>query len=174
MNPMGIHIGTGQSDREIIDQFVVRQSKLDRILEVLDVLEGNIDSDSCRHQLLVAPRGRGKTTLLVRVIAELRSNPDYTSRLLPVRLMEQSQEIFTLADFWLGCLYFLAKACAPINQTMADELRASHASLTGQWTDPALEGRARATVLDAADRLGRKLVIMIENLQALSRDARSR
>ncbi|WP_207148515.1 tetratricopeptide repeat protein, partial [Thiococcus pfennigii] len=162
------HVGTGQSDQEIIDQFVVRQNEL---ATVLDVLDGNIGSDSCQHLLVVAPRGRGKTTLLVRVIAELRTNPRFSDRLLPVRLMEESQEIFTLADFWLECLYYLAKSCAPIDQTLADELRASHAVLTQGWTDPALEGRARATVLDAADRLGRRLVIMIENLQALCHDA---
>jgi hypothetical protein len=162
------HVGTGQSDQEIIDQFVVRRGELDTVLEVL---EGNIDSESCQHLLVVAPRGRGKTTLLVRVIAELRTNPLRADRLLPVRLMEESQEIFTLADFWLECLYYLAKSCAPIDPALADELRASHTVLTQSWTDPALEGRARATVLDAADRLGRKLVIMIENLQALCRDA---
>jgi tetratricopeptide (TPR) repeat protein len=162
------HFGTGQSDQEIIDQFVVRQSEFERIMEVL---EGNINADSCQHLLVVAPRGRGKTTLLVRVIAELRTNPDLAARLLPVRLMEESQEIFTLADFWLECLYFLAKACAPIDQTVAEDLLAGHASMTAQWSDPALEGRARATVLEAADRLGRKLVIMVENLQALSREA---
>jgi tetratricopeptide (TPR) repeat protein len=162
------HVGTGQSDQEIIDQFVVRQSEL---ATVRDVLDGNIGSDSCQHLLVVAPRGRGKTTLLVRVIAELRTNPHFSDRLLPVRLMEESQEIFTLADFWLECLYYLAKSCTPIDQALADELRASHAALTQGWTDPALEGRARATVLDAADRLGRRLVIMIENLQALCHDA---
>lgn len=162
------HVGTGQSDQEIIDQFVVRQNELDTVLEVL---ERNIEADSCQHLLVVAPRGRGKTTLLVRVIAELRTNPRYTERLVPVRLMEESQEIFTLADFWLECLYYLAKASGPIDPIVADELRASHAVLTESWTDPALESRARATVLDAADRLGRKLVIMLENLQALSHAA---
>jgi hypothetical protein len=162
------HVGTGQSDREVIEQFVVRQDELGTVLEVL---EGNIESDSCQHLLVVAPRGRGKTTLLVRVIAELRTNPGYADRLLPVRLMEESQEIFTLADFWLECLYYLAKSSARIDESIADELRASHAVLAESWTDPALEGRARAAVLDAADRLGRKLVIMIENLQALCRDA---
>jgi predicted NACHT family NTPase len=80
------HIGTGQSDQEIIDQFVVRQGEFERIMEVL---EGNIDVDSCQHLLLVAPRGRGKTTLLVRVIAELRTNTDLADRLLAVRLMEE-------------------------------------------------------------------------------------
>ncbi|NEX22577.1 tetratricopeptide repeat protein [Thiorhodococcus mannitoliphagus] len=162
------HVGTGQSDQEIIDQFVVRQHALDTVLEVLD---GNIESDSCQHLLVVAPRGRGKTTLLVRVIAELRTNPRYRDRLLPLRLMEESQEVFTLADFWLECLYYLAKTSAPIDTALADELHASHAVLTKSWTDPALESRARATVLDAADRLGRKLVIMVENLQALCQDA---
>jgi phage gp36-like protein len=164
------HIGTGQSDQEVIDQFVVRQNELDRILEVL---AGNIDSDSCQHLLLVGPRGRGKTMLLVRVIAELHIDAHLAEGLLPVRLMEESQEIFTLADFWLECLYFLAKACEPIDQAIAEDLRASHAALTAQWADPALESRARASVLDAADRLDRKLVIMIENLQALSREADS-
>ncbi|MBK1648721.1 tetratricopeptide repeat protein [Rhabdochromatium marinum] len=162
------HVGTGQSDQEIIDQFVIRQNALATVLEVL---KGNIESDSCQHLLVVAPRGRGKTTLLVRVIAELRTNPHYRERLLPLRLMEESQEIFTLADFWLECLYYLAKSSTEIDQALADDLRASHAMLATSWTDPTLESRARATVLNAADRLGRKLVIMVENLQALCQDA---
>jgi len=162
------HVGTGQSDQEIIDQFVVRRNELDSVLEVL---EGNIDTESCQHLLVVAPRGRGKTTLLVRVIAELRTSRRFSEHLLPVRLMEESQEIFTLADFWLECLYYLAKSCAGMDKKLADELVASYSALVENWTDTNLESRARATVLDAADRLGRRLVIMVENLQALCDEA---
>ena len=162
------HIGTGQSDQEIIDQFVVRKSQLGTILEVL---EGNLDAESCQHLLIVAPRGRGKTTLLVRVMAELRTNEKFSTQLLPIRLMEESQEIFTLADFWLECLYYLAKSCAELDSALADQLVAEHAALAEDWTDKRLEGRARAAVLDVADRLNRRLVIMAENLQSLCDEA---
>lgn len=49
--------GTFQPDEEVIRQFVVRKCELDIVLEIL---RGNIDSPSCEHVLLVAPRGRGK------------------------------------------------------------------------------------------------------------------
>ena len=90
--------GTFQTDEEVIRQFVVRKQELNIML---DVLHGNVDSRSCQHVLLVAPRGRGKTMLLVRVAAELRIGSELSDRLLPVRFMEESHEILEIADFWL-------------------------------------------------------------------------
>lgn len=135
---------------------------------MLEVLRGNIESVSCQHILVVAPRGRGKTMLLARVAAELRSNKEFSTCLLPVRLMEESHEIFTVADFWLETLFHLARVCAPTHPGLAAELRTTHASLCQRWRERALHDHARAAVLDAADRLGRKLVLMVENLQTLS------
>ena len=159
--------GTFQSDREVVEQFVVRTRELDT---VLGILRDNAGSPSCQHMVVVAPRGRGKTMLLARTAAELRTNGDFSGRLLPVRFMEESQEIFHLADFWLETLFHLAGECESRDPGLAGELRARHAELSGRWREPALEGQARASVLDAADRLGRRLVLMVENLQALFRD----
>ena len=156
--------GTLQPDEEVIRQFVVRKPKLGIVLEVL---RGNIDSPSCQHVLLVAPRGRGKSMLLARVAAELRSNREFSERLLPVRFMEESQEIFDLTDFWLESLFYLARESKMCDPELAQELQDVHADLTAEWRGQDLEERARATVLEAADRLGRKLVLMVENLQAL-------
>ena len=156
--------GTLQSDEEVIDQFVVRKHELDI---VLDVIRGNVDSSSCQHVLVVAPRGRGKTMLLARVAAELRADEKFSAHLLPVRFMEESQEIFHLADFWLETLFHLARESATHDPELAQELRETHAALTTRWREPALEEHARAAVLEAADRLGKKLVLMVENLQAL-------
>ena len=50
--------GTLQSDEEVIRQFLVRNHQLDAVLETL---RDNIDSPSCQHVLIVAPRGRGKS-----------------------------------------------------------------------------------------------------------------
>ncbi len=156
--------GTLQPDDEVREQFVVRQRELDIVLEVL---RGNIDVPSCQHVLVVAPRGRGKTMLLARVAAELRANPELSGGLLPVRFMEESQEIFTLADFWLETLFHLARESDTRNPAFARELRETHAALTGRWREQTLEEQARAAVLEATNRLGKKLVLMVENLQAL-------
>ena len=156
--------GTLQPDEEVIRQFVVRKPKLGIVLEIL---RGNIDSPSCQHVLLVAPRGRGKSMLLARITAELRSNCGFSERLLPVRFMEESQEIFDMTDFWLESLFHLARESKMYDSELAQELQDVHADLTAEWRGQDLEERARATVLEAADRLGRKLVLMVENLQAL-------
>ena len=159
--------GMFQSDDEVIRQFVVRQRELDLVLEVV---RSNIDSPSCQHMLIVAPRGRGKTMLLARVGAELRTNNSLSERLFPVRFMEESQEIVTLADFWLEALFHLAHANATSNPELSQELLVTHADLTARWRDTNIEGHARAAVLAAADRLGQKLVLMVENLQTLCSD----
>ena len=159
--------GTFQSDDEVIRQFVVRRQELDL---VLDIIRGNVDSPSCQHVLLVAPRGRGKTMLLARVGAELRTDSVLSERLFPVRFMEESQEITTLADFWLDALFHLANATASVNPEFSRELRATHADLIARWRDSDIAGRVQAAVLAAADRLGRRLVLMVENLQALCSD----
>ncbi len=160
--------GTFQSDQEVIEQFVVRNHELDT---VLDILRSNVVSPSCQHTLVVAPRGRGKTMLLARTAAELRVNDELSAVLMPVRFMEESQEIFNMADFWLETLFHLARGCERSKPELARELRNRHAALSGLWHNPALEEHARIAVLDAADRLGRRLVLMIENLQALYKDA---
>ena len=156
--------GTLQSDEEVIEQFVVRKHELDI---VLDVLRGNMDSSSCQHVLVVAPRGRGKTMLLARVASELRTNDKLSTRLMPVRFMEESQEIFDMADFWLETLFHLARESADHDPEFARELRETHATLTARWREQALEDHTRAAVLEAVDRLGKKLVLMVENLQEL-------
>ena len=159
--------GTFQSDEEVISQFVVRNREL-RI--VLDVLRGNTGSPSCQHVLLIAPRGRGKTMMLARVAAELRTDSELSERLLPVRFMEESQEIFNLADFWLESLFYLAREHATRDSGLSQELRDVHTALAAEWQGRELEERARAAVLETADRLGKQLVLMVENLQALCGD----
>ena len=161
------HPGTFQSDDQVKAQFVVRFRELDMLLEI--VLD-NVEAVSCQHALVVAPRGRGKTMLLARVAAELRTNQVYSERLLPVRLMEESQEIFDIADFWLDALLYLSRECARFDGTLARELRDTHASLSERWRDGLLGDHARSVVVDAADRLGRQLVLMVENLQELCKN----
>ena len=159
--------GTFQSDEEVIRQFVVRERELEL---VLDVLRGNVDAPSCQHVLLVAPRGRGKTMLLARIAAELRTGNDLSQWLLPVRFMEESLEVFDIADFWLETVFYLSKEIVGCDPDLARELHAVHEDLATHWRGEFLADRARAAVLDASIQLGRKFVLMVENLQTLCND----
>ena len=158
--------GLLQSDSELIEQFVVRQGELDIVLETL---RGNIASPSCQHALLVAPRGQGKTMLLARIAVELQTDENLSAHLFPVRFMEESLEIFTLADFWLEALFHLARETEASCPELSQELRQTRDDLTGRYNETLVEDQALATLVDAADRLGKQLVLMVENLQALSR-----
>ena len=105
--------------------------------------------------------------LLARVAAELRTNRGLSSHLLPIRFMEESHEIFSAADFWLDVLFYLSLETRTQDAELARNLRDTHADLTTRWRERELDERARAAVLDVADRLGKRLVIMVENLQGL-------
>ena len=159
--------GTFQSDEEVIEQFVVRKHELQI---VMDTLRRNIEAQSCQHLLIVAPRGRGKTMLLARSAAEIRTNEELANRLVPIRFMEESHEIFTIGDFWMEALFQLANEIRGNHANIADELSKTHADLTSQWQNRDVAERARATVLDTTDRLDRHLVVIAENLQSLSSD----
>lgn len=156
--------GRFQSDEEIIDQFVVRRHERDAVLEVLS---GNIHTQSCQHLLVIAPRGQGKTMLLARVIAELRTNERFSGCLLPVRFAEESHRIFNISDFWLETLLNLAREISGDNPELAKELRETYSILPTRWQDGALEEHAYAAVQRAVAQLGRKLVLMVENLHSL-------
>ena len=158
--------GTFQSDEEVRRQFVVRQDELDRVLEVL---RENLDSPSCQHMMIVARRGMGKTMLLARVAVELRVSEELSASLLPVRFVEESHEVFDLTDFWLETLFHLAQEISDREPAVADELVKSRADLMNR-TGPDVAGQVLAAVLDAADRLGRRLVLMVENMQSLCED----
>ena len=159
--------GVFQSDQEVMDQFVVRSRELEAVLEVL---RGNIDAPSCQHTLVVAPRGRGKTMLLARVAAELRTDPTLRQALVPVRFMEESLEVFTIGDFWLEAVSYLAKECVVRHPELSRELEETHAALVRDWRDSGIADRARVALLGASERLGTKLVLMVENLQGLTED----
>lgn len=156
--------GTLQSDEEVIAQFVGREHELESIV---DILRENVTSSSCQHILIVGPRGRGKTMLLSRTEAEINRTPELKSHLLPVRLMEENHEIYDITSFWFEILFQLAKSVHSNDPNLAMRLNESLAGMQSRWVDSTVQEAARATVMDAIDSLGKKLVLMIENLQSL-------
>ena len=155
------------SDDELVASFCIRTSEFESIVEMLRTCTGQ----SNPHQIVIGPRGSGKTSLLLRVAAEVRREADLACGFFPIVFAEESYEVGTAGEFWLECLARLADQTphrddAPdLNRTLED-LRTIG--------DRALEERCLAAVLDFSDREGKRLVLLVENLNMMFRDITDR
>ena len=93
--------------------------------------------------------------------------PERTIRKFNPGVFQSDLEVFDIGDFWLEALLYLAKECSEQHPALCGELEATHVALARRPSGGDVAGHARAALLDAADRLGRRLVIMVENLQSL-------
>ena len=93
------------SDDDLVASFCVRTDEFDSMVELLREPSGNSNA----HQIVIGPRGSGKTSLLLRVAAEIRRNDRLSSRFFPVVFAEESYEVSTAGEFWLECLSRLAE-----------------------------------------------------------------
>lgn len=156
--------GTLQTDDDIRSQFVVRRAELGLIAQTL---RDNLDTPCCQHLMIVGRRGMGKTMLLARAAAEMRADPDLSAAVLPVRFMEESHEVRDIGDFWCETLFYLAQQSAGVDRALSTELLEVHDKLAARWRGAELAHRSRDTVLAAAERLDRKIVLMVENFRTL-------
>ena len=154
------------TDEELVASFCVRTTEFDLLVEALRECVGNSNA----HQLVIGPRGSGKTSLLLRVAAEIRGDPGLAAGFLPVVFAEESYEVATAGEFWLACLMHLA-AQAPQRVDGVD-LERTVAELREVRDDRALGERCLGALLDFADRVDRRLVLLAENLDMLFRDMR--
>ena len=152
------------SDEEIIASFCVRTSELTSLVEMLRECTGN----SNPHQLVVGPRGSGKTSLLRRVAAEVRRDDGLSAIFFPIVFAEESYEVATAGEFWLECLSRLAVQ-APYREGSPD-LHRTYDELRAIRDDQTLENRCLGTLLDFADREDKRLVLMVENLNMMFAD----
>ena len=152
------------SDEEIIASFCVRTSELTSLVEMLRECTGN----SNPHQLVIGPRGSGKTSLLRRVAAEVRREDALSDSFFPIVFAEESYEVATAGEFWLECLSRLAVQ-APHREGGPD-LHRTYDELRTIRDDQTLENRCLGTLLDFSDREGKRLVLMVENLNMMFGD----
>ena len=146
-----------RAEDELVRSFVVRHTDLELILEVLRDSGGSAN----QHQLIVGPRGSGKTTLVRRVAAEARRGKELASKWYPVVFGEEAYAVGTPGEFWLEALLHLA------DQTQQERWSKAYDELLNERDEIRLRERALAQLMDFADQQGKRILLVVENLNML-------
>ena len=145
------------TDDELIEGFVVRQATLSLLLEVV---RDNVHETN-QHVLVIGPRGSGKTTLLRRVAAAVRQTPELAARWFPLPFGEESYEVASAGQFWLEAVHHLGV------QSGDPTWLGVYAELLREPDETRLGQRCLARLLDFADSQGKRLLLLVENLNLL-------
>lgn len=149
------------TDHELVESFCVRTAEFASAIEMLRECDGTANP----HRIVIGRRGSGKTSLLLRVAAEIRRDDDLLQRFYPVVFAEESYEVSTAGEFWLECLSRLAEQ-APTEEG-AFSFRRTVEDLRTILDDRTLGDRCLGALLDFADREGKRLVLIVENLNMM-------
>jgi tetratricopeptide (TPR) repeat protein len=156
------------SPEQVIVAFAARRPQLERI--VVD-LAAEKPKSRAQHHLIVGQRGMGKTMLLARIAAELRTDSKLSSRFIPLAFVEEQYAVDRLSKFWLNCLDSLADARELAGDTRGvDEIDATVARLTTAGTRAAKNDQPFADeIYEVFARLakagGQRPVLLVDNLQ---------
>jgi len=151
------------TDDQLIVNFAIRKADLDLLLQTIR----DNTADSNQHVLVLGPRGMGKTTLVLRVVAEVRRDAELSEHWYPIVFSEESYSVDSVGAFWLEALFHLAIA------TNNQQLRETHAELLKESSDERLRDRALAQLLDFADNQKKRLLLIVENFNMLVGDQMS-
>jgi len=146
------------SDEELIEQFVARKNDL-KIL--IDMIRSNIDSSANQHIMFIGSRGMGKTTIIMRAMAEVNRDKDLSEAWYPIVMAEESYMVGSAADFWLEAILRLAES---LNDT---SLKQTHELLLEENDEKTLYEKALGVLLGFVDEQNKRLLIAVENLNML-------
>ena len=144
---------------ELKASFIARKETL---AEMLRLIREQERGRPCQHLMLIGPRGMGKTTLGLRFLHAVGESSDLAENWQPVPFYEESYNVGDLADFWLAALRHLSRATEdPRWEDRAD-------ALTEDERDTErLAAYALAALMDFCQASGKRLILFVENLDAI-------
>ncbi len=149
------------SSVELVKQFVVRKNDLDILIKTI---RENTDRKANQHIMFIGSRGMGKTTLVMRAVVELHNIKTLNDNWFPVVMAEESYVVGNAGEFWLEAILRLAESLGD------NELNNIHNKLLDEIDNKVLYEKALKTLLDFADKQGKRLIIFAENLNMLFDD----
>ena len=150
---------------ELKESFVARE---DTLAELLRVTGEQVPGRPCQHMMLIGPRGMGKTTLGLRFLYAVGDDPTLAAQWQPVAFHEESYGIGSLAEFWLTALQHLTRATG--DDRWADR---ADSLADDEGDSQRLAAYALAALVDFSEASGKRLILFVENLDAVFGQLRS-
>jgi tetratricopeptide (TPR) repeat protein len=85
------------NEQEFLSKFVVRQHDFDDIFEDLKQSDYEVAN---QHYIVVGQRGQGKTTLLRKIMLEVKADEKLSTFILPIKFSEEQYQIRSLSRLW--------------------------------------------------------------------------
>lgn len=147
-------------DDSFVAGFIARQEILRQLLNLLRSIDANAAG---KHVLIVGARGLGKTSLLRRLAIGVAQDTALARHYIPLRFREEQYNVLTLEDFWGNCCEALAEWCEQNGQLDA-AARLDDQGAQPNWRD---KGIAQAAFLTASASLGRRAILLADNLDII-------
>lgn len=147
------------SETEIKETFVAHKWLVD---EIMASLAQQPQGAGIQHTIIVAPRGMGKTTVLLMLRFAVLNNSEVAQHWQPVLFPEESYEVYDLADLWLAVLGHISNetADAKLNDDIST-LQAAHP------TTSHLEEAALARIKDWREEKNKQLLLLVDNFDII-------
>ncbi|WP_300703932.1 ATP-binding protein [Bacteroides sp.] len=164
LTQIGLYNTQRVTDEQAKKLFIARKKQFEIIMDTLDRTQ---EDDMPQHQLIIAQRGMGKTTLLKRIEVELRTGP-WNKRFIPLLFPEEQYNVRNLSEFWLNCIDALADVIElEHKKEMVSEIDQVVGNLAGITDDNERANEAYGFLIAAAKRLNRRPVLLIDNLSLI-------
>lgn len=164
---IGLYNPQRLTDQQSKQLFSVRHQQFEQLL---DCLKRTNTNDVPQHQLIIALRGMGKSTLLKRIEVELRSSP-WNKDFIPLLFPEEQYNIKNLAEFWFNCLDALADTLEQersVNSSIPiDDIDRTVQSMTKISDDHERANSAYEFLNILTRMLKRRPVLLIDNLNMI-------
>ena len=146
------------SEKEITATFVARQNLIE---ELLAVIEDQPQGAGLQHVVVIAPRGMGKTTVLLMLRLAIR-NSDLSEQWQVVQFPEERYSINDLADFWLEVLDHISVATKDVS------LNARVQQLKNRYRrSEDLREAALALIKDWRREHTKRIVVLVDNFDII-------
>jgi DNA-directed RNA polymerase specialized sigma24 family protein/DNA-binding MarR family transcriptional regulator len=145
-------------EEEIKATFVAREQLVD---ELVALVKGQPDGAGVQHAVIIAPRGMGKTTVLLMVKFAIKDR-GLADRWQAVKFPEESYGVYDLADFWIETLDLIASDTADIElRQLANDLKTKYPN------NDELQEAAYAALKDWRRKHGLRLLLLVENFDQI-------